>query len=135
MTMTKEQPVTKNVGTESPNNIETTRDEQFFSPRVDIFETDEELVLYADVPGVAPQDVDLRFEKGELILQGRINRSQRKGKPLDLEYAEGNFYRVFRVHESINSAKIEAECSNGVLTVHLPKEERVKPRKVLVKGS
>jgi len=131
--MTKEQTMTRNCLT--PATVEATRDEQFFVPRVDIFETAEELTLYADIPGVAPQDVDLRFEKGELILQGRVTRPERKGKPLAQEYAEGNFYRVFRVDETINSTRIDAECSNGVLTVHLPKEERVKPRKVAVKGS
>ena len=118
----------------SPATAERTRDHQYFLPRVDIYETDHELVLFADVPGVAPRDVDLRFEKGELILQGRITRQERKGQQLAGEYQEGDFYRVFHVHESIDSTRIEAECSNGVLTVHLPKEERVKPRKVDVKG-
>ena len=96
-------------------------------PRVDIYENDEELVLYADVPGVAPKDVDLHFEKGELILQCRVTRPEQKGKQVAGRYRVGDYYRVF-VHESINSIGIAAECSNGVLTVHLPKEERAKPQ-------
>jgi len=119
----------------SPQTVEMTRDNQYFLPQVDIFETDEELVLYADVPGVAPQDVDLHFENGELILQGRVTKPERTGKFLAGEYREGDYYRVFQVHESINSTRITAECNNGVLTVHLPKEERVKPRKVEVKAA
>jgi HSP20 family protein len=130
--MLKDHAIAKNEGSTA---VEMTRGDQFFLPQVDIYETDEELVLYADVPGVAPKDVDLRFEKGELILQGRVTRPERKGKLLAGEYREGDFYRVFQVHESINSTKIDAECNNGVLTVHLPKEERVKPRKVQVKGT
>ena len=114
--------------------VENTRGSQYFVPSVDIFETDEELTLFADVPGVAPNDVDLRFENGELILQGRLTAGQSRGKLLAGEYREGDFYRVFRVHESIDSSKIGAECKNGVLIVHLPKVEKVKPRKVLVKG-
>ena|SRR5579862_4677068 len=118
-----------------PETVEATRGSQFFVPRVDIFETEEELILQADVPGVSSKDVDLRFEKGELILQGRVARPERSGTPLVQEYPEGDFYRVFHVHESIDSTRIEAECNHGVLTVHLPKEDRVKPRKVVVRGA
>jgi HSP20 family protein len=128
--MMKDQAVAKNEGSPA---VEMTRGDQFFMPRVDIYENDEELVLYADVPGVAPKDVDLHFEKGELILQCRVTRPEHKGKQVAGEYRVGDYYRVFQVHESINSIGIAAECSNGVLTVHLPKEERAKPRKVQVK--
>jgi HSP20 family protein len=48
------------------------------------------------------------------------------------EFADGDFYRVFQIHESIDSKHIEAECKNGVLTVHLPKAESVKPKQVTV---
>jgi len=117
----------------APAAAEGTRGSQYFVPPVDIYETDEELRLCADLPGVKPEDVHLRFENGELILEGRLQPRQHTGKPLAREYEEGDFYRVFQVHESIDSTRIEAECKNGVLTVHLPKEERVKPRKVPVK--
>lgn len=115
--------------------IENTRGNNYLLPPVDIYETEHELVMYADMPGVAPTDVDLRFENGELIVQGRITARERPGTPLLQEYQEGDFYRVFQVHESIDSTRIEAECKNGVLTVHLPKEEKAKPRKVTVKGA
>jgi HSP20 family protein len=115
-------------------SAEQTRGNHYFVPVVDIFETDEELTLFADIPGVAPQDVELRFENGELILQARVTTPKRTGKLLAGEYREGDFYRVFRVHESIDASRIVAECAHGTLTVHLPKEEKVKPRKVLVKS-
>src|SRR5438105_9795351 len=99
-------------------NRETTRSAQYFTPRVDIFETESELVMLADMPGVAPQDVDLRYEQGELIVQGKVSASVESGHPILSEFEDGDFYRVFQINESIDSTRIEAECRNGVLTVH-----------------
>src|SRR5687767_11527566 len=89
-------------------NLETTRSDKFFAPRVDIFEGENELVLCADMPGVAPGDVDLRYEQGELILQGRSRPSARSGHLILGEFEEGDYYRVFQIHESIDSSRIEA---------------------------
>jgi HSP20 family protein len=115
-------------------NRETTRNAQYFTPRVDIFETDSELVMFADMPGVAPKDIDLRYEQGELILQGKVTPAARTGHLILGEFEDGDYYRVFQIHESIDSARIEAECKNGVLTVHLPKAESAKPKQVTVKA-
>ena len=105
-----------------------------FVPRVDIYETDRELTLYAEVPGVRPEDVELRFENGELTLYGRARR-RHTGRPMRAqEYEVGDFYRAFNIHESIDAGKISAECKNGVLVVHLPKVEAVRPRQIKVKG-
>src|SRR5262245_21508084 len=113
---------------------EGTRGGTFFTPRVDIYETDKELTVLADVPGVRPEDIDLRFERGELLLHARVRQRPRPATPLLREYEEGDFYRVFHVHELIDSDKIEAECKNGVLTIHLPKVEAARPRQVTVKA-
>jgi HSP20 family protein len=114
-------------------NVERTRGGVYFTPRVDIYETDKELLLVADLPGVRPDDVDLRYEKGELHLFGRLAPRQRGGNLLWGEYDEGDFYRAFTIHESIDSGRIQAECKNGVLTVHLPKVEAAQPRQISVK--
>jgi HSP20 family protein len=106
----------------------------FFTPRVDIYETDTELTLYADVPGVSPDDVELRYENGELILHGRVKPRHREENYLLQEYEEGDFYRAFSIHESIDAGRIEAECKNGVLIVHLPKVEQARPRQIAVRG-
>jgi len=107
----------------------------YFTPRVDIVETDNELTLYADLPGARPEDVDLHYEQGELTLQARCAaRHPERGHLLD-EYEVGDFYRAFAVGEAIDASKIGAEFKNGVLTVHLPKMERVKPRQITVRGS
>ncbi len=113
---------------------ETTRG-AFFTPRVDIYETDNELTLLADVPGVGCDGVDLRFEKGELILHGKVKPRHANEQFLLQEYEEGDFYRAFSIHESIDASKISAECKNGVLVVHLPKAETARPRKIEVRGS
>src|SRR5262249_55578212 len=94
---------------------ETTRGTPYLTPRVHFSETDNDLTLHAAVPGVSAGDVDLPFERGELILQGRISRHEHVGQPLLAEYQEGDFYRVFQIHESIDSTRIEAECKHGVL--------------------
>jgi HSP20 family protein len=113
---------------------ELTRGGIHFTPRVDIYETNNELVLYADVPGVGPEDVDLHYEQGELTLIARA-KPRSEGKRLLLqEYEEGDFYRAFNIHESIDPNRISAECKNGMLTVHLPKAEAAKPRQISVKG-
>src|SRR5262249_3726662 len=115
---------------EQQGGSESTRGGVFFTPRVDIFETEKELTLYADLPGVRPEDVDLRYENGELMLHGRVKPRTRPDNCLLCEYDEGDFYRVFQVHESIDSSRIEAECKNGVLVVHLPKVEAARPKQV-----
>jgi HSP20 family protein len=115
-------------------NPESTRGGLYFTPRVDIYETENELVLSADVPGVRAEDVDLRYERGELVLHGKVRPRPRPEQFFQWEYEEGDFYRVFQVHESIDGSRIAAECKNGVLTVHLPKVEAARPRQVQVRG-
>jgi HSP20 family protein len=126
-TSTLTQGSAENLGTES------TRNGNYFAPRVDIIETENELLLFADMPGVRPEDVDLRYENGELILRGKTEQPQVKGNLILGEYEVGDYYRVFRVHETIDAGKIDAECRNGVLIVHLPKQEAVKPKQVTVR--
>jgi HSP20 family protein len=113
---------------------EITRDGKFFAPRVDIFETPTELLLYADLPGVPPYDIDLRYERGELVLHGKTGAIEAKGTPVLEEFDRGDFRRVFQIHETIDASKIEAEHKQGVLTVHLPKQESVKPKQVQVRA-
>lgn len=113
---------------------EPIRNGRVVAPRVDIFETDRELVMYADLPGVAQGDVDLRYEDGELVLQGKVTAT-RSGELVAREFDAADFYRVFRVHESIAAGQIAAELKNGVLTVHLPKEAKHQPRQVTVKAT
>ncbi|MFO0797828.1 MAG: Hsp20/alpha crystallin family protein [Gemmataceae bacterium] len=104
------------------------------APRVDVLETENEFLLLADLPGVRPGDVDVRFEQGELTVHGRRTAAEGKRRALLGEYAGANFHRVFAVTDTVAADRIEADLKNGVLTVRLPKIEAVKPRKITVRG-
>jgi HSP20 family protein len=112
---------------------ETTWGGTYFTPRVDIFEDDQGFTFCCDLPGVKPDDVNLRFEKGELQLLGRVTPREH-GRYLLNEYGVGDFYRSFTIHEEVDADKIGAELKHGVLTVHVPKKEAVKPRRIAIKA-
>lgn len=112
---------------------EATRGGIYYTPLVDIYESAEEVALQCDMPGVKPQDVDVRFEKGELSLQGKVQPRQALAEYVEQEYGVGDFYRSFAISPEIDAARISAEYRDGVLTVHLPKQERAKPKRIAVK--
>lgn len=119
-----------------PQGAERTRGGRVYRPHVDILETPEELTLVADIPGVARDMVDIDFEDGVLTIQGKVNPRYRENVNFLLrEYGIGDFYRTFRLSEQVNAGAIHAECAGGVLTVHLPKAESAKPRKIEVKAA
>jgi HSP20 family protein len=103
-------------------------------PRIDILETEQELLILADLPGVKPADVDVRFENGELTIHGRRNPTNADKKRSLWEYEPAHYHRSFRLSEDVAADKIEAELKNGVLTVHVPKAEAAKPRRINVKS-
>ncbi len=103
-------------------------------PRVDVLETENEFLLLADLPGVRPGDVDVRFEQGELTVHGRRHAAELRRRQLLGEYAGANYHRVFAVTDTVAADRIEADLKDGVLTVRLPKTEAVKPRKIAVRG-
>jgi HSP20 family molecular chaperone IbpA len=105
-----------------------------YVPRFDIWENDDELLLYGDMPGVEPENLDIRFENDQLTLHGKVAPRQKGINFVYGEYGVGDFHRSFTIGESIDSAKISAEMHNGVLTLHLPKTEKVKPRRIEVKA-
>jgi len=105
------------------------------TPRVDVLETDDEFVLLADMPGVTPENLDVRFENGELTLHGRRPADHPGRTRAVWEYEVTNYFRTFRLTDHISADRIEAELRNGVLTLRLPKAEAVKPRRIAVKGA
>jgi HSP20 family protein len=119
---------------EAPAGAEYTRGGQVYRHYVDIIETSDELILLADMPGVKADAIEIDFEDGVLTIQGKV--APRYGENLDFlrrEYGIGDYHRTFRVSERINASAIRAESADGVLTVHLPKVEAAKPRKIEVK--
>jgi len=114
--------------------VERTRNATTYTPRFDIVETDGELVLFGDLPGVKKDDLDIRFENGDLTIEGKVLPRQTEREFLYGEYGMGDFRRSFTISETINVEKISAELHSGVLTLHLPKVEAAKPRKIAVKA-
>jgi len=104
------------------------------TPRVDVLETDDEFLVLADMPGVKPEDVDIRFEKGELTVHGRRPVSFTGKEPALREYEATNYHRAFVIAETVAADRIAAELKGGVLTVRLPKVEAVKPKRIAVRG-
>ena len=109
-----------------------------FRPDVDIIETADAIVLYADMPGAEPENLSVNFERGLLSVSAKINaRTDSPGNQacnhLLREYGVGNYERSFKVNENIDSTRIEAEYTDGVLVLRLPKAEAAKPRKIQIK--
>lgn len=119
----------------TPEQATSPKQENLFRPQVDIVETGEELVLVADLPGVKNDAIDIDFEDGLLTIHGRAeSRYPENARFLLSEYATGDYHRTFRIGEQIDASRIRAEAAGGVLTVHLPKAEAVKPRKIAVQS-
>lgn len=114
---------------------EPTRPGVFYSPAVDIFQTEEDLVIVADMPGVAPGDLNVDLEDSVLTITGKVNEPDSGWKLRYREYGIGGYTRRFTLSDKIDQAGIEAKLVNGVLTVRLPKADALKPRKVLVKAA
>jgi HSP20 family molecular chaperone IbpA len=115
------------------DQTEYTRTGQVYRPNVDIMELPHELLVHADMPGLCGEDIDINFEDGTLTIHGRVKPRQTDETDFLLrEYGVGDFYRTFRVSEEIDPSQITAECRDGVLTLHLPKSEAAKPRKIQV---
>jgi HSP20 family molecular chaperone IbpA len=118
---------------ENIRSAEHTRSGCYFRPNVDILERPDELVVLADVPGASGENIDIDFEDGTLTIRARVEpRDQGRPEFLVREYSVGDFCRTFHVSEVIDAEKITAECADGVLTLHLPKAEAAKPRKIAV---
>jgi HSP20 family protein len=108
--------------------------EAVYAPFVNIFETNDDFVLAANMPGVSKDDVKLKLEEGALSIFGKINYDEAvKRKYILNESGVGNYYRKFKISNSIDESKIDAKYENGQLVVTLPKHDRIKPRSINVK--
>ena len=103
-------------------------------PAVDILETEDDLVLKADVPDVKMEDIDIRMENGTLAIKGtrKFEQSENQKGYRRIERAYGSFARYFELPDSVDPEKVSADYRSGVLTVKLPKKEVSKPRTVKV---
>jgi HSP20 family protein len=115
---------------------EQTRPGRYFVPDVNIYESDESLKLWADMPGVKEKDVNVTLKDGVLTIVGEVATDMYAGlRPLYTEYNIGNYQREFSLSETIDESKIRATLRNGVLELELPKKEKAKPREIEVRSA
>jgi HSP20 family molecular chaperone IbpA len=108
--------------------------ESYFVPPADVFETTDELVLVTDMPGVKPDGLDVTIEENVLAIRGRPKvKEDPAGQSLLQEFAVGEYYRAFQLPADFDSQKTRASLKQGVLTLRIPKSERLKPRRIEVK--
>ncbi|MDD1605397.1 MAG: Hsp20/alpha crystallin family protein [Methylococcaceae bacterium] len=103
-----------------------------WAPTVDIKEENDKFIVYADIPGVKPEDIDVNMEGGVLTVKGEKKTEAKTEKEgyKRVERVYGSFYRRFSLPDSANSDAISAKCKNGVLEITIPKREAVKPKKI-----
>lgn len=114
---------------------EDQRSECCFKPAVDIIERSDELVIVADLPGTSGKNVNVEFEDGALTLRATIGKRQAGDTAyLQHEYRMGDYCRTFQIGDAVDADRITAEYADGVLTLHLPKREAVKARRIEVRS-
>ena len=103
-----------------------------WAPAVDIYETEQELVVKADLPEVDPKDLDIRVENNILTIRGerKFEKKVNEDNYLRVERAYGSFSRSFSLANTVNSEAIKADYQNGVLTLMIPKREEAKPKQI-----
>ena len=121
---------------ELTEGAERTRPNKAFVPRADIYETDNSLVIVADMPGVDQKSIDITLEKNVLHLNGAVDFEQPENFGLAYaEYEIGDYERSFTLSDEIDRDNIEATINDGVLRVFLPKAGPAKTRKISVKSA
>ncbi len=113
---------------------ERTHSRRAFIPKADIYETEGEIIVLADVPGTGDKDVDITLEKDVLTINAFVNPARSNGYEIAYaEYDEGDYQRSFRLSDEIDRERIAATVNNGVLRLRLPKAPAARARKIAVK--
>ena len=128
-TVQQQTPATRETGQRMPSR-------PVYLPPADIYETKDSIVVLAEMPGVAPDGVDISLERRVLTIRGRSAANDHSGyQRVYNEYADGDYERVFTLSENIDRDRIEATLRDGVLQLVLPKAETAKARKIELKTS
>lgn len=114
--------------------IEKTRELRTTTPSVDIYENENEILLFADMPGVHKDDITVNIENGKLAISG-VRRLDHQGVSNWEEFVDVEYVRNFSIPQTINVEDVEAKLKDGVLTLHLPKSEAAKPRLIEIKAA
>jgi HSP20 family molecular chaperone IbpA len=119
-------------GNGNDRQLENVNERPSTPPRADIFENKDEYLVVADLPGVDKDALDVSLDEEILTLSARVTPPT--GEPVSGEYRATDYYRRFQVPDQIDRNQISARLENGVLFLHLPKSEAVKPRKITVRA-
>jgi HSP20 family protein len=131
--MSRQTGLMKNEANEAPSLVKS--DERpTLAPACDVYENKDELLVVADVPGIEANALQINLEKGELVLEAHRDASAREGALLGAEWGTCEFRRRFSIPSGIDASKISAELKNGVMHLHLPKSEALKPRQIAVRA-
>jgi HSP20 family protein len=133
--MTKQNPPMEIQNQESvaAEDRERTHARRCFVPRSDIYETEDEIMVLADVPGASDKSIDITLEKNELSINAYVEPAATTGYELAYaEYDEGDYQRGFRLSDEIDRDKIQATVKDGVLQLRLPKAAQAKARRISV---
>jgi HSP20 family protein len=103
------------------------------APACDIYESEDEVLVVADLPGVKTDGLKINVDKGEMTLEARRDVAL-EGTSLSEEIRDCDFHRRFLVPPGIDGTKIDAELKDGVLRLHLPKSDQLKPRQIAVRA-
>ena len=122
----------RNEGKNLQTREETRSSEKFIRPAVDIFESEDGLMVAADIPGAAKNTLEANVEQGILTLSAPVTVTM-PGQPVYTEFELAHDYRQFSLPESLDHEKTVAEFTNGVLTLRIPKAEAAKPHKIEIK--
>ncbi|MCI0745106.1 MAG: Hsp20/alpha crystallin family protein [Verrucomicrobia subdivision 3 bacterium] len=117
---------------EREHKVQRRENEAWFSPEVNIFETTDAYELEGEMPGVNKDGLEIMLEGNALTIVGRRTDPDFGAEPVYRESKTGHFRRVFELDPAIDTSKISARMEQGVLKLHLPKAEKVKPRKIVV---
>ncbi|MHB1219965.1 MAG: Hsp20/alpha crystallin family protein [Alphaproteobacteria bacterium] len=113
---------------------ESTKSKPVIIPRADIYETEENIVVLADMPGVGPENLDVSIEGRALTIRGHVPEHAHAGSRLmHAEYGDADYQRVFTISEEIDRDRISARQRNGLLILELPKAAAAKARKIEVR--
>lgn len=114
--------------------VEKSRPIPTLGPVVDIFENDNEILLHADMPGVAKDNIRVNVDNGTLTISG-VRELETRGAAAWEEFGEVEYTRSFSVPQTIDVSKVNAELKDGVLRLHLPKSEAAKPKQIEIKAA
>jgi len=117
-----------------PFSGETELSTRAWAPPVDIYETENDIVLKAELPGVDPKDVEVRIEDNTLYLKGerKFEKEVKEQNYHRVERSYGSFARSFSLPNSISADKVKAEFKDGLLTLTMPKREEAKPKTIKI---